>query len=215
MHRVKLGRPSPAFALAAIALFVSLGGTGYAASRIVEGQATASKAKPLTKAQVNKQIAAYFKAHEGELQGAKGAVGTSGTNGDKGERGQIGPQGPGAIKIAAVGTSAVSGAEELATVGPWALTITCSTNAPNTTVTIKGPGELTQSVTTGGSPVLSGASIGSGATLKINTGTRLAETGFLTSGSTTYELNIQMTAENGGLFESCPAVGDAIPVPAS
>jgi hypothetical protein len=70
---------------------------------------------------------------------------------------------------------------------------------------------LTQSVTTGGSPVLSSEAIpGSGATLKLNSASHLAETGFLTSGSTMYELNIQMSTEPG-LFELCPVVGDAIP----
>jgi hypothetical protein len=238
MNRIKWGRPTPAFAIAVLALFVSLGGTGYAAKQITAG---GSKKKPasgaVTKAQVNKMIAAYFTAHRAELKGEQGSAGPAGKNGaagakgaqgDKGdqgvkgdagvrgEKGETGPQGPGAISLVRAGTSAESGSQPVATVGPWTVTLICdASNTPNSTLTIKGPGELTQSsVLSGGSPVVSNVSTTSGAKLEVNNGQHRAVTGFLNSGTTTYELNVQMRAENP-LFESCPVVGDAILVPAS
>jgi hypothetical protein len=232
MNRIKQGRPSPVFVIAVIALFVSLGGTGYAAGKVATAGASKAKAasKPVTKAQVNKMIAGYFTAHRAELKGGQGADGAAGKNGDagakgdrgekgdkgdageKGERGEIGPQGPGAISLVYLGSGLEGPNQHVATVGPWTVTLTCQVSANNSTLTIKGPGDLTQSVSTGGVPVLTSASIGSGKTLHVNTGERLIETGFLTSGSTTYQLDIQMSAEFPGLFESCPVVGDAVPV---
>jgi Collagen triple helix repeat (20 copies) len=236
LHRIKYGRPSPALLIALIALFVSLGGTGYAASQVTAGGSKAKPAaKPVTKAQVNKLIAGYFTAHRAELEGAKGPAGAAGKNGDagakgdkgekgekgergekgdtgdKGERGEVGPQGPGAISLvaSAIGNETAT----VGTVGPWSITVTCNPSAPNSTVTIKGPGELSQSVTKNASTTATRVAIGSGQTLQVNNGEHLAESGFLTSGSTTYQLNLQMTTENPGLFQSCPVVGDAIPVP--
>jgi hypothetical protein len=40
----------------------------------------------------------------------------------------------------------------------------------------------------------------------------MSQTEFLQSGSTLYEVKMLMTAVNGGLFNSCSLVGDAIPV---
>jgi hypothetical protein len=232
LHRIKYGRPSPALLIALIALFVSLGGTGYAASQVTAGASKAkTTAKPVTKAQVNKMIAGYFTAHRAELKGAEGPAGKNGDagakgdkgekgdrgekgdTGDKGERGEIGPQGPGAITLVA---SAIGNeTAPVGTVGPWSITVTCNPSAPNSTLTIKGPGELSQSVTKNATTTATKVAIGSGQTLQVNNGEHLAETGFLTSGTTTYQLNVQMTTENPGLFQSCPVVGDAIPVPAA
>jgi hypothetical protein len=214
MHRIKSGRPSPAFVLAAIALFVSLGGTGYAAS-----QMTARKSKPLTKAQVNKQIATYFNAHRSELQGATGPAGKAGANGKAGSdgkdgkdgaKGETGATGPGAIKFLLTGSSAVNGAQPLATVGPWTLTQTCAPGAPNATVTIKGPGNFARTTTTTGSIAQASGAIGAGVNITVNTGGTVSTIGFLESNATVYELKFQLSAENGGLFESCPVIGDAI-----
>jgi hypothetical protein len=231
MHRIKHGRPTPAFVIAVIALFVSLGGTGYAAKQITDaGAARKPATKSLTKPQVNKMIAAYFASHRAELKGAQGAAGTAGKNGgagtkgdrgekgdqgDRGEKGDIGPQGPGAISLVHTGSSAESGSQPVATVGPWTVTLTCSPDPTNSTLTIKGPGELSQSsVLSGGSPVVTSGSTTSGAKIEVNTGPHRAVTGFLTSGSTTYELNVQTWAESG-LFEVCRVVGDAIAVPSA
>jgi hypothetical protein len=58
-----------------------------------------------------------------------------------------------------------------------------------------------------GTPVLA-----EGLNLSVNDGAQLSDTIFLRSGSTFYELNTLITAENGGLFSNCDLVGDAIPV---
>jgi collagen triple helix repeat protein len=233
MNRIKSGRPTPAFVIAVVALFVSLGGTGYAAKQITVGSSKTKAGASVTKAQVNKMIASYFTKHRAELKGEQGQAGAAGKNGEsgargakgdqgdkgekgdqgvRGEKGETGPQGPGAINLTTSLTEI--GTHALATVGPWTVTLTCNPSAPNSTLTIKGPGELTQSVTTGASPVLSSVVIGAGKSLTVNNGGQLAETGFLTSGTTTYELNVQMTAEQP-LIETCPVVGDAILVPAA
>lgn len=223
MHRLKLGRPSPAFVLAAIALFVSLGGTGYAASRLTDGsgQAQAAKrkaaAKPLTASQVNKLIAAYFKKHRGSLTGPKGATGATGAPGARGADGAQGPAGPGAQQIVA-STISGGGAQPLATVGPWTLTLACSTGAPNASVVIRGPGTLTEKTTIGtanggaGSVFVGNGSVSGGFTSAVNSGGQIALDGFLKNGTTVYELQLQTTATNGGLFEACDVVGEAIPV---
>jgi hypothetical protein len=145
--------------------------------------------------------------------GDAGAKGDKGDRGEKGERGEVGPQAPGAISLvgSATGTETVA----LGTVGPWTVAVTCGPNAPNSTVTIKGPGQLSQTVTKNATTTATSVAIGSGQKLEIDTGEHLAESGFLTSGSTTYQLSLQARAENGGLFETCSVVGDAIPVPAA
>jgi hypothetical protein len=229
-------RPSPAFILAAIALFASLGGTGYAATRLTSapshhaGAAKAKKAKALTKSQVNKLIASYVSAHKSEFTGARGpqgaagtpgtpgTAGTPGTPGATGLTGHVGAQGPGAIPIVGTGSSSIPGAQPLATVGPWTLTLSCDTAAPFAFLKLTGPGTIT-STNTVAAPGAAGITrensgpIGSGATLAVNTdGYRVSETAFLQSGSTLYELKLFVAASNGGLFESCPVVGDAIPV---
>jgi Collagen triple helix repeat (20 copies) len=174
MNRIKPGRPTPAFVIAVVALFVSLGGTGYAAKQMTAGSSKKKAAAPVTKAQVNKMIAAYFTAHRAELKGQQGPAGAAGKNGEagtkgdkgaqgdkgekgdqgiRGEKGETGPQGPGAISLTTSLTQI--GTHPLATVGPWTVTLTCLAS-PNTnsTLTIKGPGELTQSsVVSGTTPV--------------------------------------------------------------
>src|ERR1700743_1957893 len=165
MNRIKPGRPTPAFVIAVVALFVSLGGTGYAAKQITAGSSKKKAAAPVTKAQVNKMIAAYFTKHRAELNGAQGPAGAGGKNGKagdkgtqgdkgaqgdkgekgdqgiRGEKGETGPQGPGAISLTTSLTEI--GTHPLATVGPWTMTLTClASPSANSTLTIKGPGDL-------------------------------------------------------------------------
>jgi hypothetical protein len=54
---LKVSRPSPAFALASVALFVALGGTGYAATQVSQS------AKPPSTKQVEALITKYVSAH--------------------------------------------------------------------------------------------------------------------------------------------------------
>jgi hypothetical protein len=70
-------RPSAAMTVACMALFVAMGGTGYATTQLSTAKAKHKKAKALTKADVNKLIAAYVAAHKDELRGAAGQNGTN------------------------------------------------------------------------------------------------------------------------------------------
>ena len=73
--------PSPAFVIACVALFVAMGGTGYAATQFAAGQegATASKAKA--------KRGPRGKAGPAGPAGAKGATGSQGPKGDTGPAG--------------------------------------------------------------------------------------------------------------------------------
>jgi hypothetical protein len=231
MRPIKLRRPSPAFLLASIALFVALGGTGYAASRSGEGGAPAATARkaggPLTKTKVEKLIAKYVASHQADLRGpagpagangAAGTAGSAGAAGDAGSEGARGPAGPGAIPVALISSSAQSGPQPVATVGPWTITMTCSPNAINALAEIHGPGSIggTATIATGNAAgattVKEPVQIGAGHNIGVDTGEQVSATDFLQSGSTLYELKVLLVARNGGLFESCNLVGDAIPV---
>jgi pilus assembly protein FimV len=212
-------RPSPALVIALIALFVSLGGTGYAASRIAASHsrsAGAQASKALTKRQINALIAGYFKAHQAGLVGQTGSAGTAGAPGAAGAPGTQGPQGPGALPIVASTTSATAGAQPAGTAGPWSFTLTCG--GGGATFTIHGPGtvggttSLASGVGAATTYVGTSGSIGSGANSSIGSGGQMSQTEFLQSGSTLYEVKMLMTAVNGGLFNNCTLVGDAIPV---
>jgi hypothetical protein len=72
--------PSPATLIALIALFVALGGTGYAASH----HSTAAKKKKkhaLTERRVNSLIASYFNKNRQQLIGPRGLPGVTGPSG--------------------------------------------------------------------------------------------------------------------------------------
>jgi hypothetical protein len=95
--------PSPGTVIGCIALFVALGGTGYAATRIVTpsetssgstpGYATASKHKRSQKALIKAAVAAYLKAHKGDFVGPRGPAGAAGAQGGPGPKGDVGPAG--------------------------------------------------------------------------------------------------------------------------
>lgn len=135
-------RPSPAFVLACIALFVSLGGTGYAAGRLGAEAAAPKKARPVTASQVNKLIAAYVKAHH---IGATGPQGLQGPQGSAGAAGGPGPAGPGPQPISAslVGEHAIG---TVATVGPWTVGFGCGEKGKIAELKINGPGTLTAGI---------------------------------------------------------------------
>jgi hypothetical protein len=104
VHVRKPGRPTPAFVLAAIALFVSLGGTGYAARTLTAGpshhaQSAATKSKTLTAAQVDKLIGSYIAKHHLSLRGPAGPAGPAGGTGPTGGTGPAGPGAAAALKV--------------------------------------------------------------------------------------------------------------------
>jgi hypothetical protein len=51
--------------------------------------------------------------------------------------------------------------------------------------------------------------IGAGATASIGNNGEMSITDFLHSGSMTAEVQVVVTASNGGLFENCDAIGEA------
>ncbi len=202
-------RPSPALAVAGIALFASLGGTGYAASQLRSPAATASSthsAPPLTSKKVNKLIAAYIAHHH---IGARGPQGLQGATGGAGAPGSRGPQGPGAQRIEDRQAGVVNG-ERFATVGPWALTMNCGPAGIEMEIT--GPGSISYTESFGGfNKTAATASNNGGAngfTSAIGNGNQQGLFAFLTSGSTMEELNLEITASEG---DNCAVVGDAIP----
>ena len=86
-------RPSPAMVIALIALFVALGGTGYAAAT---GSIDSRELKNSSVQGVDvKDKSLTAKDFNGSVRGATGAAGARGANGAQGPPGPQGPQGPG------------------------------------------------------------------------------------------------------------------------
>jgi hypothetical protein len=203
-------RVSPAFIVATIALVASVGGVGYAATNPPHHAAAAKKkSKALTKTQVNKLIASYFKKHRTQLTGKAGPQGLAGTPGPNGGRG---PQGPGAIPLNVDMTSDQS-TRTAATPGPWTFTLDC--NVGNATLTMKGPGTFsgTEIVDNGSAQTFTAGSqsIGNGIIIVLPDGDRQSSDLFFHSGSTIYEIKFLLTAL-GGSPDHCSIIGDAIPV---
>jgi hypothetical protein len=80
---VKLRPPSPAMVVALLALFVALGGTGYAASHHSAAAKKKKKSSALTVRKVNSLIQTYFNAHKQALIGPRGATGPAGADATK------------------------------------------------------------------------------------------------------------------------------------
>jgi hypothetical protein len=224
MRRLWPHRPSPALVIACIALFASLGGTGYAATQVHFG-ATSAKAKskhkttpkPLTTSQVNKLIATYVAAHHlGAVgpAGPQGPAGANGSNGSNGGEGKTGPQGPGAKQITGFQfEGAVK--ETIATIGPWTVALTCDAG-PVTAIEIKGPGFISDTVTIGevgkaGETFNNNGEIGGGTSATVGAKFQMNYRGFLTSGSTMEQIDLEMTTVKGLFFSTCSVTGDAIP----
>jgi hypothetical protein len=202
-------KPSPAFAVSAVALFVALGGTGLAASH---GHEAAHKhtSRALTPARVKKLIAAYLHAHP--HQGPRGPQGVAGAAGGAGPSG---PQGPGAKQIVSSAGGALT-PTPIAAVGPWTVRFGCLAGV---SVNITGPGNY-YNTTVAGAPGIStattthinnGALGESGVTVDTGANMQLSEDVELISGATMYEVHLQMTATGSGAG-SCTVAGSATPV---
>ena len=93
--RNRITRPSPALVISIVALFVALGGTGYAAVQLPRASVGAKhlKKNSVSSAKVKNSslVLGDFKASErSKLHGARGVAGTAGI---EGLRGLVGPQG--------------------------------------------------------------------------------------------------------------------------
>jgi hypothetical protein len=222
MRRSRLRRPSPALVISGIALFISLGGTGYAAAQLHSGATSATSngghkapAKPLTAKQVKKLIAAYLAAHHGLRgpAGPQGAAGATGLAGSQGGIGQTGPQGPGAQPIVYSERGEVA-STPAATVGPWTVSLACA-NGPKTTVEFTGPGSIAYTVSIGSGEATTfnnNTAIGAGITAAVaGVNQQMEVHGFLVSGSTMEQFSLEVNV-TGPLIIDCTLVGDAIPV---
>jgi hypothetical protein len=201
--------------ISCVALFASLGGTGYAATQLHSGAIDAkakSKAKapkPLTSGQVNKLIAAYLTAHHIGATGPAGAQGSPGTPGTPGGEGKVGPQGPGAQQIDV--RSGEASATKIASFGPWTLTMACTSTGTETI--INGPGSFTFTESFGKSNAVTGSDdvtvdgFGTG----VGNGAQQGMHGFLASGKTMVELNLETFASKSP-GQVCGVIGDAIPI---
>jgi hypothetical protein len=87
MRRAIRLRPSPALVIAALALFIALGGAGYAVTALPRNSVTTIQVAD------HSLLARDFKS--GQLpRGEQGRVGPLGSQGQKGDTGSQGPQGP-------------------------------------------------------------------------------------------------------------------------
>lgn len=102
------GRPSPALVIASIALFLALGGTGYAALKLPANSVGAKqiKANAVTSSKVKDHSLNAEDFKSGQLPaGAQGGAGSTGPQGpqglkgDKGDPGDRGLPGPGAVAM--------------------------------------------------------------------------------------------------------------------
>jgi hypothetical protein len=200
--------------ISCVALFASLGGTGYAAARLHSGATDAKapakhKAAPkfVTSAQVSKLIASYVASHH---IGATGPAGAQGPAGAPGAEGKVGPQGPGAQRIDL--SSGESAASQVANFGLWKLTLSCK--ATGTETVINGPGSFTFTESfgpTGGTASTSnGNVIVDGFGTGVGDGNQQGMHGFLSSGSTVMQIDLETTASSGP--QTCGVIGDAIPI---
>jgi hypothetical protein len=153
LHR-RLTIPTPAMAVALVALFVALGGTGYAldgGDRAVQARATPKRLNSTQKRQVislikreTKTLAATGATGATGAAGAAGAPGPAGPTGATGAQGAGGPQGPAAVKLHFDRTND-DVVVALGAVGPWTITASARRARPSSRrrcgSTSTGPGE--------------------------------------------------------------------------
>lgn len=99
LHRIVSRRPSPATIISLVALFVALGGTGYAAVALAPKNSVGSAQVingSLLKKDLNKKTIAALKGNRGAQgpAGAAGAAGPAGATGAAGAPGATGATGP-------------------------------------------------------------------------------------------------------------------------
>jgi hypothetical protein len=223
--RSELRSPSPAFVLAALALFVALGGTSIAAVTL--------KRNAVKNRHIAKNAVTAPKVKNASLLSEDFAPGQlpTGEKGDPGAQGERGPQGPGATRIsysAPAGNSLT--VVEVATVGPWKLYARCTAPGVQSSgtaldVQVNGPpGTLEwagmESVDDGApaTPKTGGIGLSAGnnplasADAEATHYDRLAYDMQLESSSTTATLSINGVANNTGPgARGCTLRGTAVP----
>lgn len=105
MH-FRLGKPSPATVMSALALFVALGGTGYAATQIGSAQIRDNSVQSrdirngtILSRDINAGTLSSLRGHTGPIgpRGATGATGRTGATGKTGATGATGKTGPAGV----------------------------------------------------------------------------------------------------------------------
>ena len=91
MRRTLARRPSPSMAIALIALFVAMGGTGYAAVKLPKNSVGAAQIK---KNAVNSSKVKNGSLTPADFQAGQLPAGARGAEGPRGAQGPQGPQGP-------------------------------------------------------------------------------------------------------------------------
>lgn len=219
--------------VACVALFVALGGTGYAASQLNRPTTPAGAAKhkkpkePSLQQLINAAVAKYVSSHRSQLAGPQGPAGAAGAAGPKGEPGPQGPAGetgPSGLvsqsaRIAGTVTTESSSMVELGgpsvtvDVGPsglvayWA-TAKISSIGGTAEVVLVGPTGYAPQLQNTGLPVTMYTAPGS------DKGTNIFNAGLSTEyvgpGKHTFELEYQETAGGEGIFSDIELV--VIPV---
>jgi hypothetical protein len=200
-----------------LALFISLGGTGYAASRIDLGASAAKSHKPapITAKQVNKLIASYVSSHHIGAKGPEGKQGAPGASGGQGGQGVKGDPGPGAKRIALDLSSAFPG--EKVSFGPWTLLVTCA--ASETHISVEGPEYKyaeTESLSAG-KPGEPGEILNFSEERGVETGIASNQqelvSAYIYSATAMEHLEVELVdvKEKGALFNSCKVLGSATP----
>ena len=134
--------------LGALALFVALSGTAYAAASLPRNSVGPAQLKKdaVTSVKVKDGSLSATDFADGELTGgAAGPAGPAGATGPTGATGATGPRGPGAVELSSVQLQ--NGEVSLGTVGPWTLSARCNVNEMNYPITrttavlrVTGPG---------------------------------------------------------------------------
>jgi hypothetical protein len=109
MRRLRLRRPSPALVISVIALFVALGGTGYAASKLARNSVGSAQIRTgaVGSSEVKDHSLKLKDFGRGQIPaGARGAVGPAGANGTNGTNGHDGARGPSDAYVSGPVTSA-------------------------------------------------------------------------------------------------------------
>jgi hypothetical protein len=204
-----------------VSLFISLGGTGIAATSLADHGARAAHRKrgaasALTVSKVKQLIAAYVSAHRSQLTGPAGPAGATGATGAQGAAGAPGAQGPGATPIL-VNASSPTPSHTVATLGPWTITDTCQSSGAINTLTVTGPGTFYYTgqvggINQGGLTTFQANAPTAGGYVDAAVGGQLnAQSGVLVSGSTAYHVDFQVEATGTGPY-TCVVVGGGYPL---
>jgi hypothetical protein len=127
-----------------IALFVALGGSGYAAGMIVQSASSHQRKAPSQQTLINAAVAKYFKAHAGKFVGPAGPSGPSGPTGPAGQIGPVGLTGPAGSQGPPGETGPTGAASQSATLaGPASTGSSTRVNLGGPSVTVNvGPSGL-------------------------------------------------------------------------